>query len=253
MPKSTPSLDVLADQYVNYLVVEKGLSAQTIESYSRDLARYLDFLRERGIRDIAEADTPFILKHLIELRNAGLGSSSRARHLVTLRGFYRFLVQEKVLKHDPARLVDLPKSGLKLPDILSVQEVNHLLKTPDTEKPIGCRDAAMIGSTAFLAPEIRTVPSRTQPPSISSASMGSSRRGTSGGCRRRAGGIMALRSHARGTRRRRLAGHADRRRTITNQQARATSMRSRPARSGSTWTSSQPRAVARRAARSPWS
>ncbi|MFC1811823.1 site-specific tyrosine recombinase XerD [Thermodesulfobacteriota bacterium] len=144
MPKSTSSLDILADQYVNYLLVEKGLSENTIESYSRDLSRYLRFLQQQGIRNITDADTPFILKHLIALRNTGLGSSSRARHLVTLRGFYRFLVQEKVLKHDPARLVDLPKSGLKLPDVLSVQEVNHLLKTPDTKKPIGYRDAAMI-------------------------------------------------------------------------------------------------------------
>jgi len=144
MPKSTSSLDILADQYVNYLLVEKGLSEHTIESYSRDLSRYLRFLQQQEIRSITDADTPFILKHLIALRNAGLGSRSRARHLVTLRGFYRFLVQEKVLKHDPARLVDLPKSGLRLPDVLSVQEVNHLLKTPDTKKPIGYRDAAMI-------------------------------------------------------------------------------------------------------------
>ena len=144
MPKSTSSLDILADQYVNYLLVEKGLSEHTIESYSRDLSRYLRFLQQQEIRNITDADTPFILKHLIALRNAGLGSRSRARHLVTLRGFYRFLVQEKVLKHDPARLVDLPKSGLRLPEVLSVQEVNHLLKTPDTKKPIGYRDAAMI-------------------------------------------------------------------------------------------------------------
>lgn len=135
---------MLADQYVNYLLVEKGLSKHTIESYSRDLTRYLRFLQQQGIRNITDADTPFILKHLIALRNAGLGSSSRARHLVTLRGFYRFLLQEKVLRHDPARLVDLPKSGLRLPDVLSVQEVNHLLKTQDTKIPIGSRDAAMI-------------------------------------------------------------------------------------------------------------
>jgi integrase/recombinase XerD len=144
MPKPTSSLDILADQYVNYLLVEKGLSSHTIESYSRDLSRYLRFLQQQGISNIVDADTPFIIKHLIALRNAGLGSSSRARHLVTLRGFYRFLVQEKVLDRDPARLVDLPKSGLRLPDVLSVQEVNHLLKTPDATKPIGARNAAMI-------------------------------------------------------------------------------------------------------------
>ena len=89
-------------------------------------------------------DTPLILKHLIALRNAGLGSRSCARHLVTLRGFYRFLFQEKVIKYDPARLIDFPKSGLKLPDVLNVKEVNLLLNMPDTDKPLGKRNAAML-------------------------------------------------------------------------------------------------------------
>ncbi len=138
------SLDVLADQYLNYLIFEKGLSEKTIESYSSDLARHLEFLKQKRVKKISDADTPLILKHLIALRNAGLGSRSRARHLITLRGFYRFLVQEKVIKYDPARLIDLPKSGLKLPDVLNVKEVNLLLNMPDTDKPLGKRNAAML-------------------------------------------------------------------------------------------------------------
>ena len=138
------SLDVLADQYLNYLVFEKGLSEKTIESYSSDLARHLEFLKQKRVKKISDADTPLILKHLIALRNAGLGSRSRARHLITLRGFYRFLVQEKVIKYDPARLIDLPKGGLKLPDVLNVKEVNLLLNMPDTDKPLGKRNAAML-------------------------------------------------------------------------------------------------------------
>jgi integrase/recombinase XerD len=85
-----------------------------------------------------------ILQHLINLRNEGLNARSRARHLVTLRGFYKFLVQEKVLKNDPARTVDLPKSTHKLPDVLSIQEVNRLLSTPELKRPTGVRDAAML-------------------------------------------------------------------------------------------------------------
>jgi integrase/recombinase XerD len=138
------SLDILADQYLNHLTFEKGLSEKTIESYSRDLSRHLQFLRQKKIKNIVNADTPLILKHLIALRNAGLGSRSCARHLVTLRGFYRFLVQEKVLKYDPARLIDLPKSGLKLPDVLSVPEVELLLNVPDTDTHLGKRNAAML-------------------------------------------------------------------------------------------------------------
>ncbi|MGD8893349.1 MAG: site-specific tyrosine recombinase XerD [Desulfobacterales bacterium] len=138
------SLDILVDQYLNYLVLEKGLSEKTVESYSSDLVRYLEFLKQKGVKKIADADTPFILKHLIALRDAGLGSRSCARHLITLRGFYKFLVQERIIEYDPAKLIDLPKSGLKLPDVLTVAEVNLLLNMPDTGKPLGKRNAAMI-------------------------------------------------------------------------------------------------------------
>jgi len=139
-----PTLDALSDQYINYLLFEKGLAEKTIESYSRDLIRYLDFLSSKGISKFAETDTPLILQHLINLRNDGLGSRSTARHLVTLRGFYKYLVQEKVIKRNPARLVDLPKSGLKLPDVLSVAEIKLLLDLPDTNTPLGLRNAAML-------------------------------------------------------------------------------------------------------------
>jgi integrase/recombinase XerD len=145
MPSSKlPSIDQLIDQYLNYLLIEKGLSKKTLESYSRDMVRYHDFLRLNQVHQISEADTALILKHLIALRNAGLSARSRARHLVSIRGFYRFMYNEKMLKHDPARMVDLPKSSLKLPDVLSIEEISHLLEMPDTEKPLGARDGAML-------------------------------------------------------------------------------------------------------------
>ena len=138
------SLDILVDQYINYLVFEKGLSEKTIESYSSDLSKYLEFLQQKGVKDITKADTPMILKHMIALRESGLGSKSCARHLITLRGFYKFLVQEKILEFDPVRLIDLPKSGLKLPDVLSVSEIDLLLNIPDSKTPLGKRNAAML-------------------------------------------------------------------------------------------------------------
>jgi len=139
-----PALDHLIDQYLNYLLTEKGLSQTTLDSYSRDLLRYHDFLKQHGIDNITKTDTAIILKHMIALRNAGLGARSRARHLVSIRGFYRFLFNEKIIKNDPSRLVDLPKMSLKLPDVLAVDEVSRLLKIPDTSKPLGARDAAML-------------------------------------------------------------------------------------------------------------
>lgn len=143
-PSKTSALDILIDQYLNYLLVEKGLARKTLDAYSRDMIRFQKFLGQNGIDHVSEADTSLILKHMISLRKAGLSARSRARHLVSIRGFYRFLVQEQQLKHDPARLVDLPKTSLKLPDVLSVDEVSRLLESPDTGKPLGSRDSAML-------------------------------------------------------------------------------------------------------------
>jgi len=142
-PRSS-SPDTLIDQFLNYLLVEKGLAQKTLEAYSRDIIRYRNFLAENNSTAFSEEDAPLILKHLILLRKNGLQARSRARHLVAIRGFYRFLVQEKILRNDPARLIDLPKSGLKLPHVLSREEIELLLKAPDTRKPIGVRDAAML-------------------------------------------------------------------------------------------------------------
>ena len=137
-------LDDYADQYLNWILIEKGLSDRTLEAYSRDLAVYLNFLKDRNIHTVSDDDTPLILQHLIGLRNAGLSARSRARHLVALRGFYRFLVREKVLNTDPAKRVDLPKTLQKLPDVLSVADVKRLLDAPDISRPAGARNAAML-------------------------------------------------------------------------------------------------------------
>jgi len=138
------AMDDLVDQFINYLLIEKGLARETIDSYSRDLAVFMDFLKNVGIKQIAQTDMAVLLKHLIALRKDGLGARSRARHLVTLRGFFKFLVQEKILKSDPTRMIDLPKSGLRLPEVLSFKDVEKLLSAPESAKPRGCRDAAMI-------------------------------------------------------------------------------------------------------------
>jgi integrase/recombinase XerD len=138
------SLNSLADRFINYLLVEKGLAKNTIESYSHDLTRYFDFLTENSIQDIESTDTTTILSHLIRLRQDGMEVRSRARHLVTIRGFYHFLVDEKILSHDPARLIDLPKGILTLPDVLSVAEVQKLLDAPDQQTPLGSRNSAML-------------------------------------------------------------------------------------------------------------
>ncbi len=140
----TGDLNAWIDRFLNYLLVEKGLAKATLDAYSRDLLRYADFLNQSGRHAAGGEDGPLILKHLIDLRSAGLGARSRARHLVAVRGFYRFLAQEKLIPADPAKLIDLPKRILKLPDVLSVEEVRRLLNAPAGASPTAIRDAAML-------------------------------------------------------------------------------------------------------------
>jgi integrase/recombinase XerD len=144
MPRTETEADQWIEPYLNHLIVEKGLASKTIEAYSADLNAFLDFLSSHKISQLAEADTTVLLKYMIELRKAGRSARTRARHLVAIRGFYHYLTQRGVLSRNSAKMVDLPKSGLKLPDVLSQEDVALLLSTPDREKPLGLRDAAML-------------------------------------------------------------------------------------------------------------
>jgi integrase/recombinase XerD len=137
-------MDQLVDQYVNFLIVEKGLAAKTIEAYASDLSAFLSFLKSRNLNFIEQADTAVILKYIINLRNTGLGARTRARHLVSLRGFFQYLKKTGVLNQNPAKMIDLPKSGIKLPDVLTIDHVAALLEAPDRQTTLGLRDAAML-------------------------------------------------------------------------------------------------------------
>ena len=143
-PTESLDQDHWVDRYMVYLTVEKGLAPNTLESYSRDLQDFSAYLWDQAVTAIATIRAPVILGYLIHLRNRGLSSKSRARHLVTLRGFFRFLHQEKMIPVDPVALIAMPKSGLHLPGILSVPEIRALLSAPDESRPVGLRDAAML-------------------------------------------------------------------------------------------------------------
>lgn len=144
MPSKSDDLDQGIDQYLNYLVVEKGLAPTTIDAYASDLAAYSAFLRHQQVTSFEQADMVVILKYVIEMRKKGLGATTRARHLVTIRGFCDYLHASGHIRQNPAKLVDLPKQGLKLPSVLNVNQIDRLLSVPDTQKPTGQRDAAML-------------------------------------------------------------------------------------------------------------
>lgn len=137
-------MDFLTQQYLDYLIVEKGLSENSLASYSADLVQFLTFLEKNKIDTLDDVDAAVILAWMIQMKKKGLSAKSRARHLITVRGLYKFLISEKQVSANPVKHVDIPKTGFSLPKIMSVEEVGRLLDTPDTRKPRELRNAAMM-------------------------------------------------------------------------------------------------------------
>jgi len=134
--------DVLADQFIYHLRVEKGLAKNTIESYSRDLARYFDFLEKNSLLPL-KASQIDIMDYVSSLAGS-LSSRSIARNLSSLKVFYRFLVSDGKIETNPARLISNPKLPRRLPGVLSGEEVERLLAAPDAQTSRGLRDRAML-------------------------------------------------------------------------------------------------------------
>jgi len=137
-------MDYLVDSYLHYLVVEKGLSRNTIESYGRDLRVFLDFVEGRGIRSFRQVTRGDVLAFLKELQGRGLSVRSVSRALVSLRGLFRFLLLEGHLEEDPVEEMEVPRPPRSLPHVLSLQEVERILEAPDPGTPLGVRDRAML-------------------------------------------------------------------------------------------------------------
>ncbi|MBW1667353.1 MAG: site-specific tyrosine recombinase XerD [Deltaproteobacteria bacterium] len=133
----------LAEHFMHYLRVEKGLADNTIDSYGRDLARYLEFLETRKKGSPLKVSQDDILDYLFTL-NGVLSPRSIARNISTIKGFYRFLVSEGKLEKNPTRLLNSPKLPLRLPGVLTTEEVEELLCQPDSATPRGKRDKAML-------------------------------------------------------------------------------------------------------------
>jgi len=129
--------------FLTCLRVEKGLSDNTIQAYGRDIAKFGAFVGARSLKtkDIQRSD---IVDFLGSLYRKGLDSRSVARHLVTIRHFFRFALMEGYVEEDPASTIESPKFRQSLPEFLSIEEVNQLLRCPDTTTTVGIRDRAMI-------------------------------------------------------------------------------------------------------------
>ena len=134
----------LIDEYLNFLVIEKGASHNTLEAYSRDLNRYSGLIQERGIKEIHEINPDDIIYYLAELKRRGLSANSMNRSLAALRGFYKFLLREKKIEQNPVAEIELAKVWMRLPDTLSHEEMDLLLSQPGIRIDSAIRDTAML-------------------------------------------------------------------------------------------------------------
>ena len=129
--------------FLHYGRAEKGLSTNTILAYRRDMTKFEQFLKPRGVSLLKPARSD-VVDFLSSLYTHGLDSRSVARQLVTLRNFYRFCLGDELITNDPVANIESPKIYRTLPHFLSVDDVEKLLAQPDVKTPLGLRDRTMI-------------------------------------------------------------------------------------------------------------
>jgi integrase/recombinase XerD len=133
----------IPDEYHLYLKFEKALSNNTIEAYESDLQKLRGYLLDAHI--VPENVTTEILRDfLIEISSVGIHPRSQARILSSIKSFYHFLIYRNMLENDPTELLESPKTGLRLPEVLSVREIDEIIAAIDLSKPQGRRNRAII-------------------------------------------------------------------------------------------------------------
>ncbi len=135
--------DASLDEFLAYSSIEKGLAANSLAAYRRDLTRLARFLAERKL-ELAGARAEDLRDFLSELYGAGMNARSVARYLSSIRGLYGYLIERGTVSDDPTAQLQTPKRWKSLPKYLTLDEVELLLEAPDPDTPLGSRDAAML-------------------------------------------------------------------------------------------------------------
>ena len=138
------TMEQYLDLFLDYLTVERGLAVNTRASYSSDLLKFLNYLKDQGINDWSQVRFTEIMAFLSMVQKQGLAPRSRARLLAALRGFFKFMVHDSNLVENPVANLTSPRLQRHLPSVLSVAEMERLLTQPSQATPLGQRDAAML-------------------------------------------------------------------------------------------------------------
>jgi integrase/recombinase XerD len=135
----TPTISL----FLTHVKVEKGLSANTVAAYQRDLAKFSVFVQKRKLT-LESVSRDDLVDFLASLYREKLESRTVARHLVTLRNFFRFAQIQELITADPSLNLESPKVRRTLPGYLKLEEVDRLLAQPDAKTALGSRDRAML-------------------------------------------------------------------------------------------------------------
>jgi integrase/recombinase XerD len=133
--------DDILIKYLDFLAVEKGLARNTVESYERDLRKYLFFMKDKSHDEITQNDVVSFLSHL---SSSGISMPSIARSLAAVRGLHKYLIMDSLARTDPTVNLETPRGWKRLPKTLSTADVDALLSQPNMATPIGLRDKAML-------------------------------------------------------------------------------------------------------------
>lgn len=139
-----PAGKLYLDEYINFLTVERGLSPNTTASYRSDLEKFIAYLSRRGKGGFEEVRREEVIDFLMEEKERGLTPRSLARGLVSIRMLFRFLALEGYIRRDVTEVVESPRLWKNLPRVLSIAEVESLLRQPDTSDILGRRDRAAL-------------------------------------------------------------------------------------------------------------
>jgi integrase/recombinase XerD len=136
--------DEIVDEFYRFLLLERGLSKHTVSAYASDLNKFQDYLYQKGIDHFSKVKPEHLEDFMYWLTKDSLSARSRARVLAAIKTFFRFLVLNEHLKINPAVLMETPRFPKKLPQVLSLEEVERLLEQSDTTTTKGLRDKAML-------------------------------------------------------------------------------------------------------------
>ncbi len=153
-------MNELVKAFLDSLAIEKGLSRNTLLSYGRDLRSYVAFLQKRKVDRVSKVGRQEITDFMLHEKDRGLDPASIARALVAIRMFHRFLIEEGKLSENVTDVLESPKLWKKLPQCLTLPEVERLLRAPNVRRAQGTRDQAMMElmyATGLRATEVTTL------------------------------------------------------------------------------------------------